>query len=338
MAELDVVVAVPFGEGFFEIVRAADPRVRARVAPPELRRWLRDELPDTPGALETALQQAEATLASADVLVTFGKLRPETMRYAPKLRWIQFASAGVERIDPADYPGVTLSNASGVGSVAIAEYVIGMLLASAKRFPTLLRNQQAHRWDRRIFGAELSGRTLGIVGLGAIGREVAKRARALEMRVLASRRSAAPGDTDADVDELLPADRLDRLLAESDYLLLAVPLTADTTALIGAAELAKMKGTARLINVARGPVVDQAALIAALRAGTIAGTVLDVFDEEPLPADSPLWDLENVIVTPHLAADSDRYAERVAGVTADNLRRYLAGEPLRNLVDGERRY
>ena len=330
---VDVLVAIPLGEGFIERLRAVDPRLRVREAPPELRRWVRDELRDDQEALAAAERQASDLLDPAEVLIGWARLPKAALARARKLRWIQTAGAGMDRMDPDDYRHLTVTNASGVAAVAMAEYVIGAMLLFAKGFPHMLRRQQERVWDRRFQARELAGATCGIVGMGAIGGEAARRAQALDMRVLAIRRSITARTADDLADELLPPADLPYLLEQSDYVVIAAPLTPETRGLIGAAELARMKRTAVLINVGRGAIVDERALIAALRGGTIAGAALDVFEREPLPTDSPLWAMENVVVTPHFSAGSDRYAERAAEIVADNLRRYLAGQPLRNVVN-----
>ena len=200
-----------------------------------------------------------------------------------------------------------------------------------------MRDQAEHRWNFH-FAGELKGKTCGIVGLGAIGRELARRARAFGMRVVATRRSARRGEPDPDADLLLPASGLHRLLAESDYVNICVPLTAETDGLIGAAEIARMKPTAAIVNIARASVIDREALLEALRTERIAGAALDVHDPEPLPPDSPFWDLPNVIVTPHRSGAMHGYFDRAAEFFAENLRRYAGGEPLLNVVERERGY
>jgi D-2-hydroxyacid dehydrogenase (NADP+) len=334
----NVLVTVPLGEDFIARLAAVDARVRVALAPPELRRWLRGELAEEPGLAAEVERQAQQYLEPAEVLVGWLQLPRPARARAARLRWIQSLSAGIEHADPELYRGVVVTNASGVAAPAMAEYVIAVMLMFAKDFPRMLRNQLARRWDRRLEAFELSGKTCGIVGMGAIGGEVARRAKALEMRVLGLRRSTAPRPTDRYADALLTPTELPHLLAESDYVVLAAPLTPETRHLIGAAELRQMKRTAVLINVGRGALVDEAALVTALRQGIIRGAGLDVFEAEPLPPESPLWEMENVVVTPHFSAGGDRYAERAADLVCDNLRRYLAGEPLRNVVDLERGY
>ncbi len=338
MTTVDVLVSVPFGEGFVEPMRAVDPRLRVREAPRELRRWLRGDAPNDPEFTAVIEGQVSDYLESAEVVIGWPRLPKVALERAVKLRWIQSVSAGVDRMDVDDYRHLTLTNASGVAAVPMAEYVIGQMLLFAKGFPRMFRRQQERTWDRQFEAQEIEGKCCGIVGMGAIGGETARRARALGMRVLATRRSVTSRGSDDLAHELLPPADLPYLLAESDYVVLAMPLTPETRGMIGAAELALMKPSAVLINVARGAVVDEQALITALRDGTIAGAGLDVFEREPLPADSPLWEMENVVVTPHFSAGSERYAARAAIIVCDNLRRYLAGEPLINIVDLDRGY
>lgn len=335
---VDVLVGLAFGEDFLMRLRAVDPRLRVREAPPELRRWLRGQPPDAPALRARAGEQAAEYLDTAEVLIGWARLPQELLARAAKLRWIQTAGAGMDYVNPSDYRHLTLTNASGAAAVPMAEYVIGVILMFAKGFPRLLRRQQARVWEQAAAAFEVAGKTCGIVGMGAIGSEIARRARAMEMRVIAIRRSVAARTTDSLAHELLPPADLLYLLGQSDYVVLTTPLTAETRGLIGARELAAMKPSAVLINVGRGAVVDERALIAALQDGRIAGAGLDVFEREPLPSDSPLWAMENVVITPHVSASSEHYNARVADIVCDNLRRYLAGQPLRNVVDLDRGY
>jgi len=277
-------------------------------------------------------------LAEVEVMVGTNRLPVEYFDAAPALRWYQAMNAGLERLDRAGVlqRGFAVTNGSGLAAAPIAEWCIAAMFALAKRFPTYLRNQDRHAWERIRGGIALEGKTCGIVGLGAIGRETAKRARALGMRVVASRRTA--DGTDSDCDELLPYSELHALLAQSDFVVLCVPLTRETTHLIDAAALRAMKPTASLLNIARGEVIDQDALIAALSDGTIASAALDVTTPEPLPADHPLWALPNVMITPHVSGASDRREGTAAALFLDNLRRYLANEPLKNLARPELGY
>ena len=274
---------------------------------------------------------------------------------APDLRWVQGHFAGVDHF--LDHPllrTVTLTTSSGIHAPGMAEYVLMMILAFAHRLPRMLHYQGRAEWPQgrwRLFvPRELRGATIGIVGYGSIGREVARLARSFGMRVLATKRDTQRitdqgwqlpdvGDpATAHVDRLYSPEALRSMLGECDYVALTVPLTPETRGLVGTAELRSMKSGAVLINVGRGGVIDEAALIDALRTGTIGGAALDVFVEEPLPADSPLWKLPNVILSPHVSGFTPHYDERAMALFAENLRRYLAGEPLLNVVDLARGY
>jgi phosphoglycerate dehydrogenase-like enzyme len=260
------------------------------------------------------------------------------------LKWLQLTSAGVDRLldAPVVRSRVVVTTASGIHAVPISEYVIGAMLAFAKGFPRAMRAQGERTW-RPYWPEELERKTVGVLGMGAIGARVTQLCRALGMRVLAMRRSAegrvkGEGSGVEDVDEMLGPGELPYLLAESDYVVVAVPLTAETRGMIGEAQLRAMKPGAVVINIARGAIIDEQALVTALRERWIAGAALDVFQSEPLPAESELWGLENVLITPHISGGTPRYMERAVELFCDNLRRYLAGEPLRNVVDPARGY
>ncbi len=286
---------------------------------------------------------AEAHLCDADVLVTWS-LRPEQFAEAKKLRWIHSPAAAVHQLLVPEFAAsdVILTNARSVHGPVVAEHVIAMVLAMAKKFPEAMRFQAKHVWSKQqlwdggVRPREVAGATLVVVGLGNIGAETARLAAALGMYVVAVREHPEKGAGPA--SEVLGYDQLDRALGQAEYVVLAAPLTPRTGGLINAVRLARMKPDACLINVGRGALVDEAALIAALRQKRIAGAALDVFSAEPLPPESPLWDLENVLITPHSAAVTERLWTRHYELLSDNLRRYLAGEPLRGLVDKHRGY
>jgi phosphoglycerate dehydrogenase-like enzyme len=261
---------------------------------------------------------------------------------APNLRWLHTITAGVDAWLASGYGKGSYVFTSGNGPHAwgIGEFVLLQILMLAKCAPQFLRNQAAGRWDR-VSGMQVHGKTVGIVGYGHIGRGVAERVRPLGCHIIATRRSVDQKQIKAGpVDELLPSGELAYLLRESDFIVLCAPLTRETHHLINADMLRLMKPTAYLVNIGRGAVIDQAALVEALRSGTIAGAALDVFEEEPLPADNPLWKLENVIITPHISPGpgSELHLWRQVDLFTDNLRRYLAGEPLLNVVDVDRGY
>lgn len=313
----------------------------------------RQRLADALGAGRLLIVKERADLRDAlsahpetDVLCSFFPPR-DTLSLAPNLRWVALPSAGADGalraglVRPEGSPIVT--TASGVHAAPISEHVFGVLLLWAYRWPALLDLQSATDWpsnDRKgeLRVRELYGATLGVIGLGAIGRRIAQLGRAFGMRVVATRRSARPGDVDPDVDELLPAQRTVDLLRQADYVVVAAPDTAQTRHLIGADELAVMKPSAFLVNIARGSILDEDALIAALQNGRIAGAGLDVFAREPLPPESPLWRMPNVIVSPHISGLTASYSRRFTDILLDNLARYRAGEPLRNVVQAERGY
>jgi phosphoglycerate dehydrogenase-like enzyme len=249
----------------------------------------------------------------------------------PNLRWIHTTSAGVDHVlfpKLAEFD-VALTNASGVFNVPIAETVLAYMLAVVKRLPQFLDQQRVRHWHNLEL-RELRGLTAGILGLGDIGGEVARLCQAFGMHVVGLRRHPQPSQF---AEEVLPPDRLHDLLARSDFVVIATPLTDQTRGMIGRAELKAMRSDAWLINIARGPIVDEDALIEALRDRTIGGACLDVFSLEPLPEDSPLWDLPNVIVTPHNSWSSSHWREREIELFLENLRRYVAGKPLLNVVD-----
>lgn len=255
----------------------------------------------------------------------------------PPLRWVHTMTAGVEHVVRALPPGqeVVITNAAGIFDVPIAEMVLAWILVIAKRVPEFLSQQRAHDW-RLLRLRELADLCVGIIGLGSIGVEIARRCQAMGLRVIATRRHPERGAPFT--DQVFDPDQLPALLEASDFVVVAAPLTPETWELVDDAVLRKMRSGAWLINIARGPIVDQAALIRALSEGRIGGAVLDVFAEEPLPPDSVLWDMPNVIITPHNSWSTPHFKRREAELFLENLERYLRGEPLRNVVDLARGY
>jgi phosphoglycerate dehydrogenase-like enzyme len=267
------------------------------------------------------------------------KLLEPVLALAPGVRWIHSRSAGVEHLmfPAVTNNGVPLTNGRGVFSASLGEFVMAAVLFFAKDLRRMLRSQAAHTWDP--FDVDWAqGRTMGIVGYGDIGRAVAERARAFGMRILALRRDVDAARRDPLVDEAIPLDGKGELMARSDYVVVAAPLTPETRGLVGAAEIGAMKPGAVLINVGRGPVVDEGALVAALEAGRIRGAALDVFATEPLPSDHPLYRLENVLLSPHCADNTPGWLESAMSFFLQNLQRFQRGEPLLNLVDKGRGY
>jgi phosphoglycerate dehydrogenase-like enzyme len=278
--------------------------------------------------------------ADADVFYGF-TFPPDLVAHAPRLRWIQSVSAGIEgNLSPAVVErNILLTNGAGIASTGIAEHVLALMLAFCRNHHVAARLQRETRWDRTAVMAgsgapvrEFRGSHVAVLGLGPIGATVADDAAALGAIVRGMRRRP-PAAAPAPYEAVVGPDGLDTLLGWADFVVLAVPHTPETDKLIGARELRLMRPDSYVVNVARGSVIDEAALIDALRRGAIAGAGLDVFEEEPLPASSPLWALPNVIVTPHAAGATPRYFERALELFIGNLERYLAGRPLRNLVD-----
>ncbi len=230
-----------------------------------------------------------------------------------------------------------LTNARGVFSASLGEFVMAAVLFFAKDFPRMRRSQAARTWDP--FDVDWAqGKTLGIVGYGDIGRAAAERARAFGMKILALRRNLDAARQDPLVDEAIPLERRADLMARSDYVVVAAPLTPETRGLVGPAEIAAMKPTGVLINVGRGPIVDEAALLAALQAGRIRGAALDVFDTEPLPKEHAFYGLDNVLLSPHCADNTPGWLEGSMRFFLQNLEHFRAGRPLLNLVDKARGY
>ena len=260
---------------------------------------------------------------------------------APRLAWVHSATAGVERVlvPAASGRGLVITNARGVFSDPIAEYVLMMMLAIIRRLPQLLELQRERTWQP-LPATEMRDITVGIVGLGSIGRAVASRALGFGSRVVAIRRTdERPEEADlAGIERILRPDQLPELLAESDMVVLTLPLTRDTANLMNAPMLARMRPGSWLINVARGGLVDERALTAALRNGPMAGAVLDAFKDEPLPPDSALYGLPNLIVTPHTSWTSGRVLDRSIELFRDNLLRYIEDQPLLNIVDTTKGY
>jgi phosphoglycerate dehydrogenase-like enzyme len=283
-------------------------------------------------------------LSDTEVVFTFA-LRPEQLHAAKQLRWIHSPSAAIHQFLFPEFvaSNVILTNARDVHGPVVAEHVIALIFALAKNIPAAVRFQQKHIWGQEIAWRagqrprEIAGATLGLVGLGSIGRAVANHAAALGMQVIAAREHPESPKPDS-VHEVLPSSRLDDLLARSDYVVLAAPVTKATQSMISHPQLAKMRPDACLINVGRGALIDEPALIETLRNHKIAGAALDVFEKEPLPSDSPLWDLENLLITPHTAGMTEKLWERHYTLFSENLRRYLAGQPLLALVDKQSGY
>lgn len=292
---------------------------------------IRNVSPDLNLRVAASKELTADLLAQTDILLTM-QLDNTILAQAPRLKWIQATSAGVDKMLTGaliDSP-IQLTNVRGMHGSTISEFVLSMMFALGRELPRSIRHQATHTWER-VTQRMLDGSTVGIVGVGGIGQEIARKAKALGMRTLGVKRNTA--QPVSYVDQLFAPGEIDQMLMQADYVVLACPLTEETRGIINAETLTMMKPTAYLVNISRGEVVEEPALIDALRQGRIAGAALDVFTQEPLPEDSPLWELPNVIVTAHVAGSMADYMDRATAIFAENLRRFLAGETLNNLVD-----
>lgn len=325
-----------------ERIRCVDDRLDVIYEPDLLRppRYAADHNGDP--AFQRSVEQErrwQELLARADVLFDFDPThRADLPDLAPRARWVQSTSAGIGQMVRAHnyerrMPHTVFTTASGVHARPLAEFVVMVMLMHYKGALRMLEAQQRQHWERYA-GTDLDGRTLAIVGLGRVGGEIARLSRALGMTVIGADLKPAPEA----VDRYYEPSRLDAMLPQADVLVLMVPHTPQTEKMIGRKELALLPRGAYFINTARGAVVDEPALIEALRSGHLSGAALDVFAEEPLPPGNPLWEMPNVVVSPHSASTSDRENGRITELFCDNLRRFLKGEPLRNVLNPELMY
>ena len=283
------------------------------------------------------LQTFDEAMRTADVLIAWRFPREDLARRAPRLKWIHMTGAGIEHIMPLDWlpRGTAVTTNSGVHAPKAGEFAAMAILMINNHLPALFTAQRDGRWHR-IFSTPARGKTLAIIGVGAMGGAAAERAKALGMRVLGVRRSRR---AHRHVDEMFGTDELDQVLPRADVVLVTVPLTQETRGLIGKHQLDLMKPDAGIINMGRARVVDYDALAAKLTRGELSGAILDVFDPEPLPADSPLWTAPNVVITPHVSSDDlDSYVPRTLDLVFENVRRYFRGRPLKNRVQPGREY
>ncbi len=336
---LNVLVLADFGDAIMERLKAVSPRLKF-----------------TRKTVKSLSEIPPDVLATVDILYT-NLLVPEPDT-VPRLRWIQSHSAGVESLLAQPLlaaEDIIITTTSGMHATTMAELTFAMILAFARKLPLMLRYQQKAEWPADRFSVllprELRGSTLGILGYGSLGRELARVAQAFGMKILATKRDVmrpaivneylVPGTGDPEgtlVERLYPSEATKSMVALCDFVVITLPLTAKTRGLVNQDVLSAMKKTAVLINVGRGGLVDEEALIKALQSGQIAGAGLDVFAQEPLPASSPLWKLDNVIISPHIAGNTDHYNESAAEVFLQNLERYLNNRDLLNRVDRKREY
>lgn len=296
---------------------------------------LRERFPDL-AIVAVPYAELDDQLPDADAVCSV-RLTAEQIARAPRLRWLQTMSAGVEHVlTPALVDReIALTNASGVHAINIGEHLMAMMLAFARALPRLVRNQTAHRWRDepiRDHVFELHGQTLLLVGLGDIALALAERAVPFGMRTIGVRRRPDQ-PVPPTVHRAVTIERLAEVLPEADHVAICLPLTEQTEGLLDAGMLGRMRPSSYLYNIGRGRIVDQEALIAALRAGRLAGAGLDVTDPEPLPADSPLWDMENVLITAHTSGGTPKYWDRGITILSDNIERFRSGQDLINRID-----
>ncbi|WP_366921501.1 D-2-hydroxyacid dehydrogenase [Metallumcola ferriviriculae] len=296
------------------------------------------QFPQAEFCLCEELAEEKELLLETEVLVTYGwKLTAELVRRMPKLKWIQALRAGVDNFPDGEITkqGIVVTTVRGIHGIPMAEHAFGMMLSFSRELLAFRGAQSQKQWRRDMSPNEIYGMTLGVVGTGSIGREVARRGTAFGMMVLGVNTSGNPVDG---IEKMFSAKKLEVLLKQCDYVVVTLPLTDATYHMFGEQEFSQMKSTAYFINLARGQVVEEPAMVKALQEKEIAGAGLDVFEEEPLSPNSPLWEMENVLITPHLAALSPRYTTRAVDVFATNLAAYLAAESLHNVMNWKRGY
>jgi phosphoglycerate dehydrogenase-like enzyme len=336
---IPVLVTVPLSDELLDNLRAVSPRLDIRSNPTR-----RDILDDT------------SPLTQNDEEVIFCLTPPRDLARVPHLKWVQMLSAGVDRLHghPIWQKDIVITTTNGIHAVPISEFTFAMMLSLARKLPKIVRLQERGEWrgtrGELFNGLELRGKTIGIVGYGSIGREIGRVAKfGFNMRVYAMRHGTSlprrrynepgVGDPEAHIPErwYTPVQITD-LVRECDFVVLAAPLTRESREIVGEEQLRAMKSHAILINIARGELVDERALVTALKEGWIAGAGLDAFTVEPLPRGSQLWHMENVIVSPHVSGSTGKHDERATALFAENLRRYLSGLPLLNIVSREQEY
>jgi phosphoglycerate dehydrogenase-like enzyme len=304
---------------------------------------LRKRFPHLQFIHATSDEQRAEGLSECDAVYTW-ILKEHELERAPKLRWVHTSAVAVETLCLPELfaRGIAVSNTRGVQAAPIAEHVLAVMLALAKQIPFVIENQQRAKWAQNEFMDErlpwlLQGRTLGLIGVGTIGSEIAKRAQSFGMRVIALRRRPAYG-TIGHVERVYGKDELDEFLTQSHALVICAPLTPETHSMLGAAQFAQLPKGAVVVNVGRAKIIDTEALIAALHSGHLGGASLDVFPQEPLPPEHPLWNAPNVILTPHTSGFRQGHWDDAVNLFGDNLERWLRGEPLKFRVEPELGY
>ena len=342
MDKVKVLVAHYFGSlADADAIAAVDSRIEVVYAPyvdAGAREFMRSYQGGDMMAVEKDTGEFYRRVGEAEVI--FGTGLPENiLELAPKLKWVHAYAAGVDSLAGTGLleNGVALTSSKGINGPPIAEFCLMFMLMNEKDMVKRVGAQTRREWTRYSNGL-LAGKTVGVIGLGTIGSSVAQRAAACDVRVLAARRTYVPGQAVPNVDQVFPSHRLNDMLAECDYVVVAVSLTGETRGMIGQDQFDAMKPGAFFINVSRGEVVDEAALLASLNNGRLGGAALDVFTQEPLPDDSEFWGLPNVIVTPHNTGGLNDYNDRATRFFCENLRRYLDGQPLESPIDPVKGY
>jgi phosphoglycerate dehydrogenase-like enzyme len=337
LERVNVVITAPVGKDLLNQIKSVSPRLKVTDLTNLARYDMIDRFLTEPKSPED-IARINTILADVEIISGF-RLPEHLVQRAPKLKWYQAMTAGIDWFVEEDLfnSKVIITTVGGIHTTVIPEFVMAQILTLAKQIPVLFDSKRKKQWHRYL-PMVLKGKTLGILGLGNIGKEVARLAKAFDMKVIASRRSVKEGTHAKYVDLLLPAAEMSRLLAESDFILVALPLTHDTEGIIGAKELNLIKPSAYLINIARGSIIDEPSLVKALEKHKIAGAALDVFAAEPLPANSKLWELPNVIISPHISGSMPDYMRRATGILCKNLARYLEGKRLINVVNKKRGY
>jgi D-2-hydroxyacid dehydrogenase (NADP+) len=328
---IKVVVTTPLDERTLQKIKALSDRIHVDQVSP----WvLAERKGDTSNK-----EKLDLLLGQAEVIYGWIHHFPKNLlERTSRLKWIQTMSAGVDLLpEEIRRSQVRIVNAYGLHATPMGEMVLEMMLMFAKDAPACFQIKQAREW-KRFRPQLLKGQTVGILGLGVVGREIARLCKAFGMTVIGTRRSGRPEQLFPEVDRVYPREQLPEVLAESDFVVLALPLTRETRGLIGEKELRSMKPTAFLINPARGAIVDEGALVRALEGKWIAGAGLDVFVKEPLPPESRFYELPNVIFSPHISGDMPDYELHATEVFCENLKRYLSGEPFLHEVDKEKEY
>ncbi|WP_371069215.1 D-2-hydroxyacid dehydrogenase [Sediminibacillus sp. JSM 1682029] len=305
----------------------------------ELQGQVKNIVPDWEVIVGKDQETWQKHVQSAEIIAGWKKDMSAALNAASSLRWVQSWSAGVDShpLEAFAERSIALTSANGVHAYPISETIFAMMLSLTRKIHAYVRNQQSKTWAHEHLKLELHRKTAGIIGMGAIGKETAKIAKAFGMKVIGVRHSQKPEEF---VDEMVTTERLNEVLPSCDYVIVTVPLTSETHHLFGEKQFHTMKSSSFFINIGRGEVVDESALVEALQTEKIAGAGLDVFEKEPLPEDSPLWELDNVILTPHSAGSTEHYDKRlIEDIFIPNLKQYLKGEaPSINLVDFDKGY